>query len=78
MVQAAGISQTRNFLNCTKLLNLSPGAAREEEGTQQSLAGNLVPWFGHTGLNCGPLPCQGSALPLSYARIKKQVPKTIS
>ena len=23
-------------------------------------------WLGQTGLNCRPLPCQGSALPLSY------------
>ena len=28
-------------------------------------------WWAHVGSNHGPLPCQGSALPLSYAPVKE-------
>ena len=31
-----------------------------------------VKWLGCAGLNRGPLPCQGSALPLSYSPIDEK------
>src|SRR5512139_810670 len=40
-------------------------SGRVMTGMVGSLAGGV--WWAHVGSNHGPLPCQGSALPLSYA-----------
>src|SRR4051812_17269895 len=36
-------------------------------GSGKSLANPRLAWWAHKGSNLGPLPCEGNALPLSYA-----------
>src|SRR5581483_7134921 len=36
-------------------------------GTWRELQAKPLKWWAHKGSNLGPLPCEGNALPLSYA-----------
>src|ERR1700761_5236963 len=41
--------------------------------TKNPLVSQGVNWWAHKGSNLGPLPCEGNALPLSYAPGKRWV-----
>jgi hypothetical protein len=46
---------------------LGPTAERESSESDKSPINKGFWWWAHKGSNLGPLPCEGNALPLSYA-----------
>ena len=46
-------------------ISLAPTARGSQKCKKPCL--RSFPWWAHKGSNLGPLPCEGNALPLSYA-----------
>ncbi len=64
---------THEVSNTFRTLTLQQAASHHiQSGSEDLLDRSSLPdWWAHQGSNLGPLPCQGSALPLSYAPTRK-------